>query len=108
MFAEMLSDMYTETLNSVNENGLEMFVFIILHCVYFSRHTAVTPPIFPNPYDLASYIHWIVGILNPIDSLMKKFLLVLYYYSRPSSELKECKRLFHLPCVSIYVISADR
>lgn len=26
MFAEMLSDMYTETLNSVNDNGLGMYV----------------------------------------------------------------------------------
>ena len=33
MFAEMLSDMYTETLNSVNENSLEMCVFVILHCI---------------------------------------------------------------------------
>jgi hypothetical protein len=35
MFAEMLSDMYTETLNSVNENSREMCVFTLLLCVYF-------------------------------------------------------------------------
>lgn len=33
---------------------------------------------------------------------MKKFSLVLYYYSRLSSELKECERPFHLPCVSLF------
>ena len=70
--------------------------------MYTSTHTAVTPPIFLNLYDHASFIHWIVGILNPTDSLMKKFSLVLFYYSRPSSELKECERPFHLPCVSVF------
>ena len=68
--------------------------------VHTSWHTAVTPPISLNLYDHASYTHWIVGILNPTDSLMKKSSPVLYYYSRLSSELKECERLFHLPCVS--------
>ena len=101
MFAEMLSDMYTETLNSVNENSREMCVFIVLLRVYSSRHTAVSQPIFPSLCDHASYIPWIVGISNLTDSLMKKSSPVLYYYSRPSSELKECERLFQLPCVSV-------
>ena len=69
--------------------------------MHISRQSTVSQPIFPNLYDHGSYIHWIVGILNPTDSLTKKFSLVLYCYSRPSSELKECKRLFHLRCVSV-------
>ena len=108
MFAEMLSDLYTETLNSVNGNSLEMYVvlhlFFIVYAAQLLTRTIipVSQQIFLNLYDHVSYILWIVGISNPIDYPTNKFSLVLYYYLKPSSESKECERLFHSRCVSVF------
>ena len=45
MFAEMLSDMYTETLNSVNDNSLDMCVLhLLIVCIALERCTASSIP----------------------------------------------------------------
>ena len=103
MFAEMLSDMYTETLNSVNDNSFGMCVFTFIDYIALDRHTTnhpVSQSVFLNLYDHDSFIRWIVGTLSPTDSLMKKISLVLYYYLKPSFESKECRRPFRSQCVS--------
>ena len=82
----------------------------LLYLFIVQLYTDEPPPpvfqlIFPNLCDHASYTHSIVGTLNPTDSLMKKCSLVPYYYLRPSSESKECRKPFLSRCVSIFSIS---